>query len=264
MDFICLAAGAGTRMGNLGSYLQKCMLPVGLRPFLEHTLLQLHASGLPAAGGRLALVVGHHAEQLQRYFGDDHRGLAIHYVEQGERLGTGDALALAAAALQPSSPVIAWQADLFVTAAMFSALAQHRAPNVVTLGHGDARESPRLRATLAGDRLKRVWDGESDWLDIGAWKLAPEVLAGMRRVRAERGEYRMLPNLQLALDAGAWVGYTTSDAWIHLGGEFPTPEVNVRRVVQRVWAASDALEAAPEQAPERAPDRDRDPSLGIG
>jgi len=242
MDFICLAAGAGTRMGRLGTYLQKCMLPVGLRPFLEHTLLQLHASGLLTPGDRLALVVGHHGEQLRRYFGDAYAGLPLHYVEQPERQGTGDALALAAAALQPAAPVIAWQADLFVTADMFRALAAHPAPNVLTLGRGDARESPRLRASLAGDRLTRVWDGESEWLDIGAWKLAPAVLAGMRRVRAEKGEYRMLPNLQLALDAGASVGYTMGDAWIHLGGEFPTPEANVRDVVQRVWGASDALE----------------------
>lgn len=242
MDFIALAAGAGTRMGHLGSYLQKCMLPVGLRPFLEHTLLQLGASGVAAPGDRLALVVGHHAEQLRHYFGDEYRGMPIRYVEQAERLGTGDALALAAAALQPDAPVIAWQADLFVSAPMFTALARHPAPNVVTLGQGDARESPRLRASLAGDRVSRVWDGDSDWLDIGAWKLVPAVLAGMRRVRAEKGEYRMLPNLQLALDDGAWVAYTTSDAWVHLGGEFPTPEANVRDVIARVWAASDALE----------------------
>jgi UDP-N-acetylglucosamine diphosphorylase / glucose-1-phosphate thymidylyltransferase / UDP-N-acetylgalactosamine diphosphorylase / glucosamine-1-phosphate N-acetyltransferase / galactosamine-1-phosphate N-acetyltransferase len=242
MDFVCLAAGAGTRMGRLGTYLQKCMLPVGLRPFLEHTLLQLQATGLLGRDDRLALVVGHHGEQLRRYFGDEFDGAPIVYIDQAERLGTGDALALAAAALEPETPLIAWQADLFVTAAMFRALASHPAPNVVTLGHGDVRESPRLRATLAGDRVARVWDGDSDWLDIGAWKLAPALLAGMRRVRAEKGEYRMLPNLQLALDEGAWVGFVTSDAWIHLGGEFPTPEANVREVLQRVWTASDALE----------------------
>jgi bifunctional UDP-N-acetylglucosamine pyrophosphorylase/glucosamine-1-phosphate N-acetyltransferase len=241
MDFVSLAGGAGTRMGDLGRYLQKCMLPVGLQPFLEHTLRQLDASGLLHSGDRLALVVGHHAEQLRRYFGDDYRGTPIHFVEQGERLGTGHALSLAAAALQPRSAVIAWQADLFVTAGMFRALAAHPAANVVTLGHGDARESPRLRASLEGDRVTRVWDGESEWLDIGAWKLTPALLAGMMRVRAEKGEYRMLPNLQLAIDAGAEVGYTTSDEWIHLGGEFPTPEANVREVIRRVWDASDAL-----------------------
>lgn len=219
------------------------MLPVGTRPFLEHTLMQLHASGVAREGDRLALVVGHHGEQLRRYFGNSADGLSIFYVEQAEQLGTGHALELAARALQPQAPVIAWQADLFVSRSMFAALAGHLAPTVVTLGRGDARESPRLRATLAGDRLLRVWDGASEWLDIGAWKLAPEVLRRMADVRAEKGEFRMLPNLQRVIDEGAMVGYTTSAEWIHLGGEFPTPELNVREVSVRVWAASDALAA---------------------
>ena len=62
-------------------------------------------------------------------------------------------------------------------------------------------------------------------------------------VRAEKGEYRMLPNLQRSLDDGAEVGHVVADAWIHLGGVLPTPEANVRDVVRRVWAASDALDA---------------------
>jgi hypothetical protein len=66
----------------------------------------------------------------------------------------------------------------------------------------------------------------------------------MAEVRAEKGEYRMLPNLQRCLDDGAEVGHVVCDAWIHLGGTLPTPEANVRDVVRRVWAASDALEAA--------------------
>jgi hypothetical protein len=186
MDLICLAAGAGTRMGRLGGYLQKCMYPVGLRPFLEHALAQVLASGA----------------------------------------------------------VVAWQADLFPTAAMVEAVARHPAPNVVTLGPGHEDESDRLRATVEGNRVKRVWDGEGALFDVGLWKLAPAVLGRMTEVRAEKGEYRMLPNLQRSLDDGAEVGYVVADAWIHLGGTLPTPEANVRDVVRRVWAASDALEAA--------------------
>lgn len=60
MDFVCLAAGQGTRLGRLGSYLQKCMYPVGLKPFLEHTLEQLVACRTgQLADDRLTLVVGH-------------------------------------------------------------------------------------------------------------------------------------------------------------------------------------------------------------
>jgi glucose-1-phosphate thymidylyltransferase len=244
MDLICLAAGAGTRMGRLGGYLQKCMYPVGLRPFLEHALAQVVASGaVDARCDRLALVVGHLADQVRGHFGAAYEGLPIVYVEQRERLGTGHALALAAAALRPVEGVIAWQGDLFPTAAMVGAVAAHPASTVVTLGPGHEDESDRLRATVVGGRVQRVWDGTDDLYDVGLWKLAPAVLARMTEVRAEKGEYRMLPNLQRSLDDGAEVGHVVCDAWIHLGGTLPTPEGNVRDVVRRVWAESDALAA---------------------
>ncbi len=242
MDLICLAAGAGTRLGRLGGYLQKCMYPVGLRPFLEHSLAQVVASGaVDVRRDRLALVVGHLADQVRGHFGAAFEGLPIVYVDQAERLGTGHALALAAADLRPTESVVAWQGDLFPTAAMVDAVVAHPAPTVVTLGAGHEDESDRLRATVAGGRVHRVWDGADDLYDVGLWKLAPAVLERMTEVHAEKGEYRMLPNLQRSLDDGAEVGHVVCDAWIHLGGTLPTPEANVRDVVRRVWAASDAL-----------------------
>jgi NDP-sugar pyrophosphorylase family protein len=259
MDLICLAAGAGTRLGRLGAYLQKCMYPVGLRPFLEHALLQVLASdAVDPRRDRLALVVGHLGAQVLGHFGAAFEGLPIVYVEQRERRGTGHAVRLAAEALRPPAPsgdaatgppsVVAWQADLFPTAAMVDAVARHPAPNVVTLGPGHADEPDVLRATTEGDRVSRVWEGSGALYDVGLWKLERAVLGRMTEVRAATGEYRVLPNLQRCLDDGAHVGYTVADAWIHLGGVLPTPDANVRDVVLRVWAATDALEARADAA----------------
>lgn len=243
MDLICLAAGKGSRLGGLGVYLQKCMYPVGLKPFLQHTLEQLVSSGVAGDGARLALVVGHHAEQVRGYFGAAFEGLELVYVEQRELRGTGDALRLAGAALTEaapaatpaSAPVIAWQADMFVTRVQFAALAAHPLPNAVTLGRGHEDESPALRATVAGERVTRVWEGEGPLLDIGLWKLERRLLPEFARVKAPNGEFRMLPNLQRLIDAGTAVGYVESDEWIHLGGTLPTAEANVRAVVRRLW-----------------------------
>src|SRR5690606_34646744 len=196
MDFICLAAGHGTRLGRLGTYLQKCMYPVGLRPFLEHSLLQLAASrGASIADDRLALVVGHRSEQVRAYFGTEFEGIAIDYVEQEERLGTGHALSLAYQRLQPQASVVGWQADLFVTTAMFSDVIAHPTATVVTLGPGAAGEAPVLRATVEGERVTRVWDGIGPLYDVGLWKLSPAVLAEIGLSRAPTGEIRMLMNL---------------------------------------------------------------------
>ncbi len=245
VDYICLAAGHGTRLGNLGRYLQKCLYPVGLRPFLEHTLVQLMSSGVvDTASDRLALVVGHHSDQVRAYFGSDFEGLPITYVEQEQRLGTGHALKLAFDALQPRASSIGWQADLFVTAEMFRAVARHQAANVVTLGPGDPGESPVLKATVSGPHVTRVWEGEGPLYDVGLWKLSPEVLASIADVRAATGEIRMLINLQRSIDAGASFGFTVADDWIHLGGTLPTPEANVRRVVEKVLTIDSAMEGA--------------------
>ena len=235
MDLVCLAAGKGSRLGRLGSYLQKCMYPVGLKPFLQHTLEQLLASGVARPGSRLVLVVGHHAEQVRGYFGASFAGLELAYVEQEELNGTGAALRLAVEALGGDGPVVAWQADLFVTAALFAAVAEHPLANVVTLGEGHEDESPLLRAALAGERVTRVWEGEGPLLDVGLWKLERRLLPELERVRASNGEFRFLPNLQRLVDAGLEVGYVRSREWVHLGGTLPTPEENVRAVARRLW-----------------------------
>ncbi len=235
MDLICLAAGHGTRLGRLGTYLQKCLYPVGLKPFLEHTLIQLLASGAAVPGrDRLALVVGHLEHQVRAYFGSVYEGLDIVYVTQAERRGTGHALSLASEVLAPTSSVVAWQADLFAKAAMFRAIADHPAATVVNLGPGDAAEARVLRATVEGDRVTRVWEGSGPLYDVGLWKLAPDVLERIGDVKAATGEVRMLINLQRAIDAGAHVGFVETDEWIHLGGTLPTAEENVRAVARRV------------------------------
>lgn len=235
MELVCLAAGHGTRLGRLGVYLQKCMYPVGLKPFLEHTLSQLLASGVAVPGrDRLALVVGYLQEQVRAYFGRSFEGLEIVYVTQEQRRGTGHALSLATDALRPAGALVAWQADLFVTAPMFRAVAEHPAPNVVTLGPGHPDEPAAIRATVEGERVTRVWHGAGPLYDIGLWRLSPEVLARIGEVAAEGGEVRVLPNLQRAIDAGAACGYVLAEEWVHLGGTLPSPEENVRNVVSRV------------------------------
>ena len=232
MEYVCLAAGKGTRFGELGRYLQKCMYPVGLRPFLELSLRNLvRSSELEVKRDRLVLVVGQFQEQVRAYFGTCYEGLEIFYVEQAEPLGTGHALHLAYEAARPKEPVIAWLADLYVPTGLFEKLQHHEAPNVQTLGPGHDDEKPDLQVSVSGDRVVKAWRGEGDY-DVGLWKLSPEVLKLMTAQR--HGEYRMMPNLQVALEGGHNIGFVKTDAWLHLGGTQPSPEANVRAVVRRL------------------------------
>jgi UDP-N-acetylglucosamine diphosphorylase / glucose-1-phosphate thymidylyltransferase / UDP-N-acetylgalactosamine diphosphorylase / glucosamine-1-phosphate N-acetyltransferase / galactosamine-1-phosphate N-acetyltransferase len=239
VEFICLAAGQGRRFGRLGAYLQKCMYPVGLRPFLEHTLRQWRAGASPdPVRDELTLVVGHHGAQVRGYFGDDYGGVPIRYVEQREPLGTADAINAAVADLRGDESAVVWLADLFVPREAFAALLAHPSTAVATIAPGRGDEDPRLRVSRSGERLVRVWEGSEPRYDVGLWKLPLPVLRGLRQVRADGGEYRVLPNLQRHVDAGLQVGFLEIERWIHLGGTEPTAEENLRDVVARVEAAS--------------------------
>lgn len=234
MDALCLAAGKGTRFGRLGSYLQKCMYPLGLTPFVELSVRNLLRSGAVRPGDdRLTLVIGHHGEQLRAYFGDAYEGLAIRYVEQPDPRGTGHALRIAHEALRPDAPLLCWLADAYVPSERFAALAAHAEATVLTLAPGHEDENPTVRVETRGDLVSRAFRGAAELYDAGQWKLTPEVMAGMTEVSAN-GEIRMLPNLQRLVDAGLRVGWLRAEEWLHLGGTAPTPEANVRRVVRRV------------------------------
>lgn len=233
MDYVCLAAGRGTRMGDLGRYLQKCMYPIGLRPFLEYSTRNLLRSrALDPERDRLVLVVGHHGEQVRRYFGAGYDGLEIVYLEQRDPLGTGHALQLVADAFTPSGPVVAWLADLYVPGTLFERVHDHPTANVQTLAPAPAVVDAKLRVTVEGERVITAWRGEGDLVDIGLWKFTPDTLEGLATVR--NGEYRVLPNLQRLIEAGSEVGFVRAEEWLHLGGTEPSAEENVRGVVGRV------------------------------
>jgi dTDP-glucose pyrophosphorylase len=88
MKAVILAAGKGTRMGELTSELPKPMLRVQGKPILEHIL-----QGLMEAGVRdFFIVTGFRAEVIEEFFGDGKKwGARVHYGRQMVQDGTGKA-----------------------------------------------------------------------------------------------------------------------------------------------------------------------------
>jgi NDP-sugar pyrophosphorylase family protein len=244
MDYVCLAAGKGSRFGELGRYLQKAMYPVGLTPFLELSIRNLLRSrATDPRRDRLTLLVGHHGEQIRAYFGARYGALPIRYLQQGKAGGTGHALRVLHDALRPTVPVVAWLADLYVPAHAFEAVARHPDANVLTLAPAGDDDNLSVRVSLDDGRVTRAWYGDGPLADIGLWKLEPRVMADM--TEATGHEVRALPNVQRAIQSGVRVGVLEVAEWVHLGGVQPTPEANVRDVVRRIHALEDAGAAEP-------------------
>lgn len=239
MIYICLAAGKGTRFGTLGNYLQKCMYPVGLKPFVEYTLDNVVSSPLfDPDQDRIVFVVGHKQEQIRSHFGSTYKGVAITYVEQGEALGTGHAVRVGYSAAPVEGPVIAWLADSYIPQQTLDAVRHAQLRDVITVAEHDDGEPYRHRVDLESSqgRIARSWKGSSSYVEIGCWKLSQELLNRLiesesATLRSEDGEYRMLEILQERIDRGWKVGYVEASEWVHLGGTKPTPEHHLRTVV---------------------------------
>jgi NDP-sugar pyrophosphorylase family protein len=91
-----LAGGLGTRLGDLTRDVPKPMIAIAGRPFLAHIIESFAVRGF----SDFVLMVGHHSEAIESYFGDgSDLQVAIRYSREAEPLGTGGAVREARALL---------------------------------------------------------------------------------------------------------------------------------------------------------------------
>jgi bifunctional UDP-N-acetylglucosamine pyrophosphorylase/glucosamine-1-phosphate N-acetyltransferase len=89
MQCVILAAGRGTRMGELTNDIPKPMLPLLGAPMLAHKI-----NMLPKSIEEVIVVVGYKKEIISEYFGTEWGGRKITYVEQTKLDGTAGAIHL--------------------------------------------------------------------------------------------------------------------------------------------------------------------------
>ena len=87
MQAVILAAGKGTRMGDLGKTTPKPMLKVLGKTLLEHKI-----DTLPSEIDEIIFVIQYLGDQIQNHFGTEYGGRKISYVEQPILNGTAGAV----------------------------------------------------------------------------------------------------------------------------------------------------------------------------
>jgi len=88
METIILVGGFGTRLSHIVSDVPKPMIPVNGKPFLKYLFDYLLKNGVTY----IILAVGYKSEIIQKYFGDDYKGISITYSVENTPLGTGGAI----------------------------------------------------------------------------------------------------------------------------------------------------------------------------
>jgi mannose-1-phosphate guanylyltransferase len=130
---VVLAAGPGTRLGDLGARMPKAMIPVAGRPYLEHLTGRLLGAGLHP----VVVAVHHHAAAILDHFAHHPRiGDGLRFVHTQQR-GTGADLMRCLDAV-PDTAFIVWNGDTILDLDLPGLLAhgqQNAGSGVIVLTH---------------------------------------------------------------------------------------------------------------------------------
>ncbi len=246
LEIIVLAAGKGTRMR---SALPKVLHPVLGKPMLEHVLHT--AESLMPHG--ISIVVGHEAAQVRAHIGDPAN---IHWVEQPQRLGTGDAVACCRDVCDSCRDVLILCGDtpLLRGDTLMHLVNEHRQSDAVVSFLSARVENPygygRVQRSADGSVLRIVEhkDADAEVLRIN------EVSAGIFCVRQHalfslltrvnndnsQGEYYLPDIVPLALADGMSVQAVVMDdpqemLGINHRGQLAEAEAVLQRRIVRDW-----------------------------
>lgn len=121
-----MAAGFGTRLGELGTRRPKPMLPVCGAPLVRWAVLWLRRQGVR----EVVINLHHHGEQIEAELGDGGAlGVAIAYSREATILGTGGGLRQARDLLEDGSggPIVTMNGKVILDLELAPVLAEHAA-----------------------------------------------------------------------------------------------------------------------------------------
>lgn len=201
---VLLAAGRGTRLGELTRHLPKPMIPVAGRPLLEHILLRLRQA-TPLRD--FTIVVQYRADSIIHHFGHgESLGVTIRYVRQPEQYpGTAGALRAALESL-PAEPVLMSFGDILTDPANYGRLLQAYQPHLVAVlavnWLSDVSEGGGV--WLEDDRVVRVQEkprhADTHWNLAGVHLFSPAILPILQSLSpSARGEYELTDAIQSLL-----------------------------------------------------------------
>lgn len=223
MKAFVLAGGLGTRLKPALGDLPKPLAPVGGRPFLAHVLEALAVQRVREA----VVCAGYGADQLRAGLGDAVAGVRLTWSVEVEPLGTGGALAHAAAHVDGPAVVVngdtlarcdAWALERARwSRAAVGALALYRVDDAASRGRVE-RDGAQVTGFVEKDAAHR---GPA-WVNGGVYAFAPRLWTHLpRRADGTAAPCSLERDVLPALAAsGALAAFTAPGEFLDIG----TPE----------------------------------------
>ena len=228
---VILAAGKGTRMGELTAELPKPMLSVKGLPVLERIVRSLAAASVR----NFLIVTGYKAEVVESHFGDGSDfGCSIEFVRQVTQDGTGKVVELAKV-FAGADPFLLVYGDILVEPETYMELLntfekRDGAEGVVTVNLGEDvskgglllfDEEFRLIDLAEKPGPERVKELQSKpnfkpWYNAGLYAFSPAIFPRLAsHKKSVRGEYELTDAIRaLAVETRAVFGMKIQGYWI--------------------------------------------------
>lgn len=234
MKAVILAAGKGTRMGELTSERPKPMLLVRGKPILEHIIDGLRGAGID----RVCIVTGYRAELVEQHFASGQRWNAqISYVRQTVQDGTGKAPEYARG-FAGTDPFLLTYGDILVRPDTYPRMLERfqsgSFSGLVTVTRGEdvtkggicmfdqqfclrrllEKPSPAQLEQLRREGALRT--GEPAWYNAGIYVFQPVLFEFTARLeKSPRGEFELTDAITMMLEAGHRIaGLEIEGRWV--------------------------------------------------
>ncbi len=237
---ILLVGGLGTRLHPLTLQTPKPMLSVAGIPFTEHQIVKARAAGIK----EIVLATSYLAEVFEPYFGNGERfGIEISYAVEESALGTGGAIANAAALLQSDGPVVIFNGDVLSSHDLHAQMELHASQNADVTLHLTTVPDARAYGVVEMDDVRILTFNEkmenppTNIINAGCYIFNREVIAAIPPGRVVSVERETFPEL-IASHANL-LGYVDSSYWLDIGT--PAALLQANRDLISAVAYSDAF-----------------------
>ena len=219
---ILLVGGRGTRLAPITSEIPKPMLPIAGKPVTEHQILAAQRAGITT----LVLATSYLSDVFIPYFGDGSKwGIDLHFAVEKEPLGTGGAIANAAAHLDKSTSneaVVVFNGDVLSQHNLAAQIDFHKKADADVTLHlikvEDARAFGCVPTTADGQVeafLEKMENPVTNRINARCYVFNREVIDSIPRDTVVSVERETFP--QLIKDKRRIFGFKEAAYWLDIG-----------------------------------------------
>lgn len=210
MKAVIIAAGKGKRMGPLTENRPKAMLPVANKPIIYHIIANLNQAGIRD----FIIVTGYCKEKITEYFENNFLNVNIEFIEQREQKGTANAIAVVRGYIDERFLVI--NGDVIANSKDIKKLISAQGEVVIAVKEVKKPEEYGI-LYVKGKKVEKLVEKPekptSNLANAGIYVFEPSIFHAISNTSlSPRGEYEITDSIQLMINSGKEVSYTTIEA----------------------------------------------------